>query len=72
MKDALKDDNRYKRFKGIVSKYNNDEAYEAFRDELFKIFNEPKFVFSLKGCIILFKNEHKPNFKIDCEQFIKS
>lgn len=71
MKNSMKGD-KFKKFEDIVSKYNNDGKYEPFRDELFIVFKEPEFVFTLKGCIILFKQEHKPNFQKDCQQFIQS
>lgn len=71
MKNSLKGD-KYRKLEDIVSKYNDNGKYEPFRDELFKVLKEPEFFFSLRGCIILFKKEHKPNFQKDCEQFIQS
>lgn len=66
MKKSITED-KYKKLKKIVSKYENDGQYEAFRDELFNLFEEPEFALRLKGCIILFKKEHRSKFKNDLQ-----
>lgn len=71
IKNSMEKD-KYEKLKDIVSKYNNDGEYQAFRDELFELFNGPEFFVRLKGYIILFRKEHKLNFQKDCEQFIQS
>lgn len=46
---------KYQQLVQIRSNYNADGNYELYRDSLFEIFDDKKWIYNLKGCIFVTK-----------------
>lgn len=62
---------RYQELVQTWFKYDADGDYELYRDSLFSIFNDEKWIYVLKGCLLFTKLEHQASLDKDIAAFIQ-
>lgn len=62
---------KYQQLVQIWLNYNADGNYELYRDSLFDIFGDKKWIYNLKGCILVTESHHRADLDKDIEVFIQ-
>lgn len=63
---------KYRELWKIVAKYNTDDDYASYRDSLFEIFKDKRWIHNLKGMILFTKTNHRTDFENDLENFLSA
>lgn len=61
----------YQQLIKIWYKYDADGDYEIYRDSLFSIFDDEKWIYILKGCLLFTKLEHQAILDKDIAAFLQ-
>lgn len=61
---------KYREFMHVFGKYVNDGDYASYKETLFRIFNDARWNYHLKGMILFTKENHKADFAKDVEKLI--